>query len=122
MKAVSFNHNPDVLQSTHSGAQPMCLVPECDAVYYTDPSSRDDLWDRSYTDALRRRTPSEQHTAIKELSERYGLDPRTVKTWKNRDFVEDSPMGPKVIRSTVLSSEEEATIMKAMTRSEPTCR
>jgi transposase-like protein len=46
--------------------------------------------------------------SIKELSERYDLNPKTVAKWKKRDFVGDAPMGPKDIRSTVLSAEEEA--------------
>jgi len=45
------------------------------------------------------------------LSKRYGLDLRTVKKWKDRDFVEGAPMGTKVIRSTVLSPEEETIIV-----------
>jgi len=49
--------------------------------------------------------------SLKELSERYGLDPRTVKKWQERDFVEDVAMGPKNPRSTVLTPEEEAMIV-----------
>jgi transposase-like protein len=45
---------------------------------------------------------------LKELSERYGLNPKTVAKWKKRAFVHDAPMGPKEPRSTVLSAEEEA--------------
>jgi transposase-like protein len=45
---------------------------------------------------------------LKELSERYGLNPKTVAKWKKRAFVHDAPMGPKNPRSTVLSIEEEA--------------
>ena len=47
-------------------------------------------------------------TSIQALSERYGLNPKTVMKWKKRDFVHDAPMGPKAPRSTVLSPEEEA--------------
>jgi transposase-like protein len=46
--------------------------------------------------------------SLKELSERYGLNPKTVAKWKKRAFVHDAPMGPKKPRSTVLSVEEEA--------------
>jgi transposase InsO family protein len=49
--------------------------------------------------------------SIQELSERYGVNPKTVMKWKNRDFVRDTPMGPKEARSTVLSKEEEALIV-----------
>src|SRR5271165_2993834 len=44
----------------------------------------------------------------KELSERYGLNPKTVAKWKKRTFVHDAPMGPKDPRSTVLTVEDEA--------------
>ena len=49
--------------------------------------------------------------SIQELSERYGVNPKTVTKWKKRDFVDDTPMGPKDVRSTVLSKEEEALVV-----------
>ena len=49
--------------------------------------------------------------SIQELSERYGVNPKTVHKWKKRDFVNDVSMGPKEVRSTVLSKEEEALIV-----------
>jgi transposase InsO family protein len=49
--------------------------------------------------------------SIQELSERYGVNPKTVMKWKKRDFVHDTPMGPRDARSTVLSKEEEALIV-----------
>ena len=49
--------------------------------------------------------------SVKDLSERYGLNPKTVMKWKKRDFVDDAPMGPKEVRSTVLTPEEEAIIV-----------
>jgi transposase-like protein len=49
--------------------------------------------------------------SIQELSERHGVNPKTVMKWRKRDFVHDAPMGPKVVRSTVLSTEEEALIV-----------
>ena len=71
------------------------------------------LWDRYFTAAPRLLTPSERRysdrkSSIPELSERYGLNPKTVMKWRRRDFVDDAPMGPKDARSTVLSAEEEA--------------
>ena len=45
---------------------------------------------------------------IAELSQQYGVNPKTVMKWRSRDTVEDAPMGPKQVRSTVLSGEEEA--------------
>ena len=49
--------------------------------------------------------------SVKELSERHGLNPKTVVKWKKRDFIDDAPMGPKEVRSTVLTPEEEAIIV-----------
>lgn len=49
--------------------------------------------------------------SIQELSERYGINSKTVRKWRNRSSVEDAPMGPKERRSTVLSPEEEALIV-----------
>ena len=31
--------------------------------------------------------------------------------WRKRGFVHDAPMGPKVVRSTVLATEEEAAVV-----------
>ena len=49
--------------------------------------------------------------SIKALSARYDLNPKTVAKWKKRDFVDDAPMGPKNVRSTVLSVVEEALVV-----------
>ena len=49
--------------------------------------------------------------SIQELSKTYNLNPKTVAKWKKRDFVDDVGMGPKNVRSTVLSTIEEAIIM-----------
>ncbi len=49
--------------------------------------------------------------SIQGLSETYNLNPKTVAKWKKRDFVADAAMGPKEIRSTVLSLDEEAVIV-----------
>ena len=59
------------------------------------------------THAIRAAIQRSKATA-KELSEHYGLNPKTVAKWKKRAFVHDAPMGPKEPRSTVLSVEEEA--------------
>jgi len=49
--------------------------------------------------------------SIQELSQRYGINPKTVQKWRKRSSVEDASMGPKERRSTVLSPEEEALIV-----------
>jgi len=49
--------------------------------------------------------------SLQALSDRYGINPKTVAKWRRRTGVEDRPMGPKVPRSTVLSSDEETLIV-----------
>lgn len=49
--------------------------------------------------------------SAKELSETYGVNPKTVLKWRKRATVEDRKTGPKEPRSTVLSTEEEAMIV-----------
>src|SRR3546814_10646551 len=49
--------------------------------------------------------------SIQELSQHYGINPKTVQKWRQRSSVEDAPMGPKQRRSTVLSPEAEAPIV-----------
>ncbi|MDI1328165.1 MAG: integrase core domain-containing protein [Brevundimonas sp.] len=48
---------------------------------------------------------------LKELAARHGLNHKTVAKWRKRAFVQDAPMGPKTVRSTVLSPEEEAIVV-----------
>lgn len=48
---------------------------------------------------------------LKELAARHGLNHKTVAKWRKRSFAHDAPMGPKVLRSTVLSAEEEAIVV-----------
>jgi len=68
-------------------------------------------WQRQDETHAIRATIQRSQASIKELSERYGLNPKTVAKWKKRDFVEDSPMGPKEVHSTVLSVEEEVLVV-----------
>lgn len=49
--------------------------------------------------------------SVQELSERYGINPKTVRKWRKRSSVEDAPMGPRERRSMLLSPEEEAMIV-----------
>lgn len=49
--------------------------------------------------------------SIAELSERYGINPKTVAKWRSRECVEDAAMGPKEVKSSVLSAEEEAAVV-----------
>ena len=48
---------------------------------------------------------------LKELAAQHGLNPKTVAKWRKRAFVHDAPMGPKIVRSTVLTAEEEAMVV-----------
>ena len=48
---------------------------------------------------------------LKELAAQYGLNQKTVAKWRKRSFVHDAPMGPKLVRSTVLTAEEEAMVV-----------
>src|SRR6476661_389323 len=49
--------------------------------------------------------------SVQALSERYGINAKTVRKWKKRQVVHDTPMGPKAPHSTVLSAAEEALIV-----------
>jgi transposase InsO family protein len=62
------------------------------------------------TEAVRRAIQNSQES-LRRLSERYGINPKTVSKWKKRGFVSDVRTGPKQVKSTVLSIEEEAIII-----------
>ena len=49
--------------------------------------------------------------SLSKLSKRLDLNPKTVAKWKKRKGVQDAPMGPKRPRSTILTAEEEATVV-----------
>ena len=69
------------------------------------------------TEATRREIQNSQESIV-DLAKRFGINPKTVAKWKNRDSVKDLPMGPKRPRSTVLTEQEEAMIVafRRMTR------
>ena len=62
------------------------------------------------TPAVRREIQNSQESLM-ALSQRYGINPKTVEKWRKRDFVHDAPMGPKVVRSKSLSLAEEAIVV-----------
>lgn len=62
------------------------------------------------TEAIRRTIQNSEKSAAK-LAKELSLHPKTVLKWKKRNFLQDAPMGPKQIHSTVLSKEEEAIIV-----------
>jgi transposase InsO family protein len=62
------------------------------------------------TEAVRRAIQHSQ-TSLNALAAQYGINPKTVAKWRQRQTVQDSPMGPKQVRSSVLTPEEEAAIV-----------
>ena len=62
------------------------------------------------TEEVRRDIQNSQESLIK-LSIKYGVNPKTIQKWKKRDFTHDAKMGPKVVKSTVLSEAEERAIV-----------
>jgi len=62
------------------------------------------------TEAVRRAIQNSQ-ASIRTLASRFGINPKTVAKWKRREITTDAPMGPKEVRSSVLSIEEEAIII-----------
>jgi transposase InsO family protein len=58
------------------------------------------------TKAVRRAIQNSQES-LNILAKRYAINPKTVAKWRKREFAQDSPMGPKEVKSTVLSPPEE---------------
>ena len=49
--------------------------------------------------------------SIIDAAKRFNVNPKTIVKWKKREDTKDLPMGPKKIKSTVLSSAEEEAIV-----------
>src|SRR5277367_4418899 len=62
------------------------------------------------TEAVRRAIQHSQES-LRALANRYGINQKTVRKWRNRSSATDLPTGPKKPRSTVLSVEEEAVVI-----------
>jgi transposase InsO family protein len=62
------------------------------------------------TEAVRRAIQNSQ-AILRELAARHGINPKTVAKWRRRTSVCDARMGPKELRSTVLTKEEEALVI-----------
>src|SRR5277367_4033549 len=62
------------------------------------------------TEAVRRAIQHSQES-LRALSQRYGINQKTVAKWKKRTSIADLPTGPKQPKSTVLSVEQEAIIV-----------
>ena len=66
------------------------------------------LHKRARTTERVRKEIQDSQESVRERVKKYAIGRKTVVKWKSRDYVHDSPMGPREIRSTVLSREEEA--------------
>src|SRR6202158_1490772 len=62
------------------------------------------------TETIRRAIQHSQES-LRRLSNRYGINPKTVAKCRKRSSVADRPTGPKEPKSTVLSIEDEAIIL-----------
>src|ERR671921_484259 len=62
------------------------------------------------TEAARRAIQASEES-VRALARRYGISPTTVQKWRKRQTVADERMGPKQVRSTVLTLEEEAVVV-----------
>src|SRR3984885_3986695 len=56
-------------------------------------------------------TTAIRQESLSTLARRHGINPKTVAKWKKRSSVTDLPTGPKRPKSTVLTIEEEATVI-----------
>src|ERR1700677_4548066 len=63
------------------------------------------------TTAAVRRAIQHSQESLRALANRYGINQKTVRKWRNRSSATDLPTGPKKPRSTVLSVEEEAVVV-----------
>ena len=63
------------------------------------------------TTAAVRRAIQHSQASLRQLSKRYGINPKTVAKWKKRSSIEDLRTGPSNPRSTVLTIQEEAIIV-----------
>jgi transposase len=57
------------------------------------------------TEAIRRAIQARQER-VRAAAKRYGISPTTVQKWRGRQTTTDARMGPKEVRSSVLSLEE----------------
>ncbi len=63
------------------------------------------------TTAAIRRAIQHSQESLRVLAKRYGINQKTVAEWERRASVADIPTGPKDVRSTVLSIEQEAIVV-----------
>jgi hypothetical protein len=92
-----------------------CSVPRWTGVVYAKPQW-EGLWDKFYhgfarTTAAVCRAKQHSQKSLNESAEHYGINPKTVAKWKKRGFANDPRLGPKDVRSTVRTTEEEAAVV-----------
>jgi transposase InsO family protein len=63
------------------------------------------------TTAAVRRALQHSQESLMVLAQRHGINPKTVAKWRKRTHVTDACMGPKEVRSTVLTPEQEAAVV-----------
>ena len=63
------------------------------------------------TTAALRRAIQHSQESLTRLASRYHINPKTVAKWRTRTTIKDAPMGPRRPHSTVLTKEQEATIV-----------
>ena len=62
------------------------------------------------TEAIRREIRNSEESIAKAAT-RFNVNPKTIVKWRNREDTKDLPMGPKKIKSTILSDAEEEAIV-----------
>ncbi len=62
------------------------------------------------TEAIRREIRNSKES-IAKAAVRFNVNPKTIIKWRKREDTQDLPMGPKKLKSTVLSEAEEETIV-----------
>jgi hypothetical protein len=60
------------------------------------------LHERARTTEAVRRAIQDNQTSLNALAAQYRINPKTVAKWRQHQHVQDSPMGPKQVRSSVL--------------------
>ncbi len=63
------------------------------------------------TTAALRRAIQHSQESLKQMASRYHINAKTVAKWRKRTTVKDAPMGPRQPHSTVLTAEQETTIV-----------
>jgi len=63
------------------------------------------------TTMAQRRAIQQSPDSIRNLARRYGVNPKTVARWRQRESVDDLKTGPKPSRSSVLAVDEEALVV-----------